>query len=397
MARVSSTALRMSYPLEMSSRTLLLAALLAVLADCGTSNRSTGADAGATDASTADVTDGGATGDAAPSEAGVQPPAPLGASCIPFQELSRTFAGFDLSEVTLDQNDSACLSGLCLVNHFQGRASCNYGQNSDGEGNADAAACAVPGTGATVVPNGPQGQLVEPQCLDRTPQLAVTCSCRCANPLGGTDDAGVYCTCTNGTTCIQVVPDLVAGDPLAGGYCVPMGSDYDASSACADTCDPTMFDCPSADDAGPLPGDGGHAVTYLITPLRLQNGLCLPQPLPTAAGGMAACQIFLLLAAEAADAGDAGEAADAGDTCAHPGLSAVDPGVASTVIAFEQAPAGSTVCSLAQLPAAPCATSSQAGWCYLTGANAPKECLEGINVSKGVGLPSGATAVLACP
>ena len=386
------------YSRTMSSRTLLLAALLAVLADCGTSNRSTGTDAGPTDASTADATDGGGTGDALPSEAGATPPAFVGAPCMPFQELSRTFAGFEAIEVTLDQNDSACLSGLCLVNHFQGRASCNYGQNSDGQGNADAAACAVPGTGATVIPNGPQGQTVEPQCLDRTPQLDVTCSCRCANPQGGTDDAGTYCTCTGGTTCIQVVPELVVGDPLAGGYCVPVGSDYDASSACADTCDPTMFNCPSADDAGPLPGDGGHATTYLITTLRLQNGLCLPQPLPTATGGMAACQIFFLLAAEEADAGDGGEPADAGDTCAsHPGLSTVDPGVASTVIAFEQAPEGSTVCSLAQLPAAPCATSSQAGWCYLTGANAPKECLEGINVSKDAGLPSGATAVLACP
>jgi len=395
----------------MSSRSLLLAIAALVLAGCS-SNHSTGGDAGAVDASTADVQEaGGADADAAPAEAG---PAPVGAPCIPFQELSKTFAGFSTFEVTVDQGESAaCTSGVCLVNHFQGRASCPYGQTTGGQGNADAGACTVPGSGAPVMPNSPTvGQQVLPQCTDRTANLDVTCSCRCADPDGQTDDAGTYCTCPTGTICSQIVPELVQGDPLAGGYCVPMGTTYDPTTVCPSTCDPAQFEDPTqancgvGDDAGALPSASGQATTYLATTIRLQNGLCLPQALPTAGSGMAACQIFFVLAAPESpdggdagggDAGDAGTDAGSGEPCAGPGLSSVDPGVAAAVDTTLQAPLTSPVCALAQLPATPCATSTTAGWCYLAGTSAPSGCREAIEVSKPVFLPAGASAVLGCP
>jgi len=187
----------------MPSRTLRRAVLLAALAGCSTSNRSTNADAGALDASNTDAQDGGG------SDAGDEGPGPaaLGQPCLPFQELSSTFAGFDDYEVVVDQNETACTSGLCLVNHFRGRVSCPYGQSASGTGVGDAGGCTVPGTGMRVAPGDlTNGQVVLPNCTDRLPAADVTCSCRCADPQGQTGDGGPYCTCPGGTTCSQVVP-----------------------------------------------------------------------------------------------------------------------------------------------------------------------------------------------
>jgi hypothetical protein len=80
------------------------------------------------------------------------------------------------------------------------------------------------------------------------------------------------------------------------------------------------------------------------------------------------------------------------------GLSSVDATVAAAIVAGSRAPGPMTVCLLAQLPAAPCASSSQPGWCYLAGANAPDGCATSIGESPStMALPSGAFAALACP
>jgi hypothetical protein len=224
---------------------------------------------------------------------------------------------------------------------------------------------------------------VEPQCTDRVAAPSVTCACRFANPQGQTDDGVSYCTCPGGTTCSQVVPGVLSGGPLAGGYCVPAGSDYDASSACSATCVGGAAVCPTA-DAGLPTSANGASTTYFTTALELAPGLCAGSALPTTASGMAACQIFYLL--------------PSASTCSSgPGLSVVDSSVAAAVLAGTNAPGPMTVCLLPQLLAAPCASSTQAGWCYLAGANATTTCPESIGMSPSVTLPTGSFAALACP
>ncbi|MGD0528690.1 MAG: hypothetical protein ABSE49_26375 [Polyangiaceae bacterium] len=361
-----------------SSGLLLLA--LPLLAGCSTASPSAGADAGAT--ATATGGDGAALG---PDGGG----APVGAPCLPYQELSPTFAGFDVAELTVDQGDPACASGVCLVNHFQGRTSCAYGQATDGSGVDAGAGCALPGTGAPVAPDGSSelGKLVEPQCTDRTPSLDVTCSCRCANAEGATDDGASYCSCPSGTVCAQVVPGFVSGDPLAGGYCVPPGSTYHRDEACSATCDATAGNCTETTAA--LPSASGQATTYFVAVIDLASSgtsppECLPTSLPVDASGKAECEIYYLLTA--------------GDTCAsHPGLTSPDPAVAAAVIDAMQAPTPLPVCLLPQLPATPCGTSSQAGWCYLSADEVDSGCPQTIAISPPATPPNGVLAALACP
>lgn len=354
----------------MRPRPHLLLSALPLLVGCGGSSRANDADAGATPGSDA----GGTL---------------VGAPCLPYQELSPTFAGFVATELTVNQGDPACAGGVCLVNHFQGRTSCAYGQSTDGTGNDGGAGCTVPGSGAPVAPDGTPklGELVEPQCTDRSPSLDVTCSCRCANPEGATDDGASYCTCPTGTVCAQVVPGFVSGDPLAGGYCVPPGSTYDRNSACTASCDPAKNNCPETNAA--LPSPSGQGTTYFLTAIELQPGSafppqCLPMSLPVDASGQATCQIYYLLTA--------------GDTCeSHAGLSSPDPGVASAVNAAVQGPTPLPVCLLPQLPAMPCGASAQAGWCYLSAAEVDSGCSQTIDVSPPAAPPAGAIVALACP
>ena len=45
---------------------------------------------------------------------------------------SAQFAGFSSQEVSTEGESFQCQTRLCLVNHFQGRVSCPYGQSPDG-------------------------------------------------------------------------------------------------------------------------------------------------------------------------------------------------------------------------------------------------------------------------
>jgi hypothetical protein len=101
------------------------------------------------------------------------------------------------------------------------------------------------------------------------------------------------------------------------------------------------------------------------------------------ASGQAECQIYYLLTA--------------GDTCEnHAGLSSPDPAVASAVSAAVQGPT-LPVCLLPQLPATPCDSSSQVGWCYLSAAEVDSGCPQTIDLSPPAAAPAGAIVALACP
>lgn len=139
----------------------------------------------------------------------------VGDPCVPEDEYSPTFAGFALTEVSTESRSFSCESRLCLVNHFQGRVSCPYGQSAMPEGDAR---CFIPGSAE------PVSALVQPQLLDRRADDAVYCSCRCDGP----DPGARYCECPSGFKCSRVVPELALGRAqLPGSYCVREGSEFD--------------------------------------------------------------------------------------------------------------------------------------------------------------------------
>lgn len=68
----------------------------------------------------------------------------LGAPCVPSEELQPNFGSVGSAEVSLDNSSSSCSSGICLVNHFQGRVSCPYGQDAGRQ------ECFIPGSNGTI-------------------------------------------------------------------------------------------------------------------------------------------------------------------------------------------------------------------------------------------------------
>lgn len=161
-------------------------------------------------------------------------PAGIGDPCVPEDEYDPKFSGFAVTEVSTESRSFQCQSRLCLVNHFQGRVSCPYGQRGDA---ASAPACQLPGSDEPVVAP------VAPQLLDRRVEQAVYCSCRCAGP----DPTARYCECPNGFSCSAVVPHFELGrEQLPGSYCIRSGSAYVAASVSpVALCDRTLGNCDS--------------------------------------------------------------------------------------------------------------------------------------------------------
>src|SRR5690606_4311600 len=55
----------------------------------------------------------------------------IGDPCVPEDEYLTTFSGFSQDEVNVESRSFQCLTRVCLVNHFDGRVSCPYGQIED--------------------------------------------------------------------------------------------------------------------------------------------------------------------------------------------------------------------------------------------------------------------------
>jgi hypothetical protein len=151
----------------------------------------------------------------------------VGDPCTPEDEFFDTFSGFALTEINVESRSFQCETRVCLVNKFQGRVSCPYGTNgTPAEVGATPTVdhhlpCEVPQFGGYVsVP-------VLPQRIDRSPEVAVYCSCRCA----GADPNARYCECPSGFECAEIVVNQTnqntGQEQLAGSYCVRSGSDVD--------------------------------------------------------------------------------------------------------------------------------------------------------------------------
>ncbi len=194
----------------------------------------------------------------------------VGDPCIPDEEYDTAFQAFSLDDVNVESKSYVCLTRLCLVNHFQGRVSCPYGQTAPGQGpqpplNSNASAvgadkgCTIPGgtpgnpadevqaTNISVPkPGGGNAAGWVPAQIpganqgDRTANKTVYCSCRCANVDGKTDDGAVYCSCPDGFTCTQLVTSigLTVNEGLTGAYCIMNNTQYsvgavNAGNACS--------------------------------------------------------------------------------------------------------------------------------------------------------------------
>lgn len=226
----------------------------------------------------------------------------VGDPCVPEDEYYTTFSGYSVSEVNIESRSFQCETRVCLVNHFQGRVSCPYGQaedttigdksgrafcaaqsdpaldpqapgneardseyTCDGGGSQCASPECQPGGGAwrssCRVPDRDGSQLadriqvpIKAQLNQRQAHEAVYCSCRCAGP----EANARYCECPSGFACEELVEDYGFGKgELAGSYCVKEGTTYVASevsktsvctgsSLCGSECD----GCAKYDESG---------------------------------------------------------------------------------------------------------------------------------------------------
>lgn len=177
-------------------------------------------------------------------------PGGVGDPCIPEDEYQPGFGGYDVREVNVESRSFQCETRVCLVNHFQGRVSCPYGQTE-----ADLAPGANPVQGPCRIPGTVQPVTVpvKPQAVSRSATAyeartggedAVYCSCRCKNANGSKDDGARYCDCPSGYECEKLIDDLGLGkEALAGYYCIKNGSAYPPTPVPEEECSSEFNTC----------------------------------------------------------------------------------------------------------------------------------------------------------
>jgi hypothetical protein len=165
----------------------------------------------------------------------------VGDPCTPEDEFQPLFSGYAFTEVNIESKSFQCETRLCLVNHFQGRVSCPYGQTAmQAAATAGAATeyqlCHIPGT------TGPANRIkvaVDHQLTTRRPDNAVYCSCRCDGP----DPNARYCKCPTGFQCTQLLTpnNRLGAAELSGSYCIKNGSEFiQGSTITSEVCQPSF-------------------------------------------------------------------------------------------------------------------------------------------------------------
>jgi hypothetical protein len=160
-------------------------------------------------------------------------PGGVGDPCIPEDEYGADFPGYGVEEVNVEAMSFQCETRLCLVNHFQGRVTCPYGQTvteEDGTRRAPEQVqnpCYLPdGNGHAVLPD------VKAQLLKRRAKDSVYCSCRCDGP----DKNARYCECPSGYSCTLLNEIPLGASQLLGSYCVRNGTAYQKNDVGNATC-----------------------------------------------------------------------------------------------------------------------------------------------------------------
>lgn len=150
-------------------------------------------------------------------------PGGVGDPCTPEDEYLPNFSGFSVEEVNVESRSFQCETRICLVNHFQGRVSCPYGNTKSTtvmNQSQHPPDCVIPGD----PDHTPIDVAVDPQIKPRQANNAVYCSCRCDGP----DANARYCECPSGFSCTKLVEKFgfEKGGQLAGSYCIREASDY---------------------------------------------------------------------------------------------------------------------------------------------------------------------------
>lgn len=167
-------------------------------------------------------------------------PGGVGDPCTPEDEYDTGFSGFDVKEVNVENKSFQCETRVCLVNHFQGRVSCKYGQIDETD---PAKACYVPGHDGSQPTDQSDfriKQKVNAQLIARQADSTVYCSCRCDGP----DKNARYCKCPSGYSCTRLIDELgIPGrSQLAGSYCIKEGTQF-APPPPTIECNSTTKDC----------------------------------------------------------------------------------------------------------------------------------------------------------
>jgi hypothetical protein len=170
-------------------------------------------------------------------------PPTVGAPCTPSLESDPAFAGFRITEETIEVGAPECGVGVCLVNHFQGRVSCPLGQPTPDPAQPETG-CQEPGAspqgnaGKTCCSPGSTSPVETPVCgqcvgtfeaSTRDAENAVYCTCRCGVAEGEPPEPDYpFCACPDGFECSEIRKYLGVGDPtLTGKYCIKAGTAYD--------------------------------------------------------------------------------------------------------------------------------------------------------------------------
>jgi hypothetical protein len=170
----------------------------------------------------------------------------VGEPCFPREEAIDRFSGYAVSEMAVDflsADYNVSVGPFCLVYHFQGRASCPYGQtNSDIETlePADPARCRLPLDDGSMTTE-PVVAAVLPQLTERQAEKTIYYTCACS----GNDKLREYCTCPKSMHC---EPQIASEQFSITGFCVRDDSVYNAGSLSPTVCSKTGSD--SSTDCG---------------------------------------------------------------------------------------------------------------------------------------------------
>jgi len=160
----------------------------------------------------------------------------VGEPCTPEDEYQAAFSGFAVTEVNVESRSYSCETRVCLVNHFQGRVSCPYGQTAEeAASGSNPNGCKIPGSEDRVT------VAVDPQLLRRKTSETVYCSCRCDGP----ESNARYCECPSGYGCVKLVDQVIDGvkGQLAGSYCIKDGTDFYPATYSREPCNPQTQNC----------------------------------------------------------------------------------------------------------------------------------------------------------
>lgn len=143
----------------------------------------------------------------------------VGAPCTPSLESDPLFAGFKITETTLEAGAPECGGGICMVNHFQGRVSCPLGQPepTDASGGVgcvpevDSQGHAVEAQGSCLAGEVcKEAGSLSPACDPSDADADTTCL---ATGVGSKCNAEGFCECATNADCLGTNAPIARCDP----------------------------------------------------------------------------------------------------------------------------------------------------------------------------------------